>query len=224
MKFSIWLLAVVLGVTAYGTPYNVQRRDMKLASQALLESQTITAPIAASAGTDRIKAAYAGNTAAALVTLTSFAAQPDVPRNIVIDPGGSTGAIDDNCVITVTGTDYWNNSISETFNFDDDHTAAVTGSKAFKTVTAIAFPDNCEGDAFGATWDVGVGDKLGLKRCMASAGDFAWVSVGGAYEGTRPTVAASASVVSSNTIDTSTAYDGSKDVKAYFVQNFACGN
>jgi hypothetical protein len=201
---------------AYVVPTN---RDLKPASQVMLEKQDFGTPVAASA--TRLSSGVAGPTSAAAATISSFTLQPDVPRNIVITPGGTTGDVE-SCVITVTGTNYFGATITETFTFAADASTAQTGSKAFKTVSSVAFPASCESGGFAATWSVGVGEKIGLKRCMANAGDWVWSEVAGAYEATRATIAASASAVESNTADFNGTMNGSNRFLGFFVQNFAC--
>lgn len=203
-------------VNAYVVP---TYRDLKPASQVMLERQDFGTPVVAS--TTRLTNGGAGPTSAAAATITSFTLQPDVPRNIVITPGGTTGDIE-TCNISVNGTNYFGRNISETFAFSADASSAVTGAKAFKTVSSVAFPANCESGGFAATWSIGVGEKLGLKRCMAIAGDWAWSSVGGVYETTRATIVADADEVEKNTADFNGTMDGSARFLGTFVQNFAC--
>jgi len=194
-------------------------RDLKPASQVMLERQTISD--ADLADDDGILNDNAGGSSAAAASVTSFLAQPDVPRNITITPGGTTTDVE-SCDIVVSGTNIKNASISETISFAANASTKVAGLKAFKTVTSIAFPANCESGGFAATWDVGWGDVLGLKNCMDSAGDVAWAVFNDAYESTRPTCVADADEVEKNTCDINGTLDGAKDIKIMFVQNFRC--
>lgn len=218
MKFFTFILTFMFTMiaAAYVVPV---RTDIKPASQVMLEKQDFGTPIAALA--TRIVTGTAGATSAALVTLTSFTAQPDVPRNITITPTGTTTDVE-SCVIVVSGTNYHNRAISESFTFAVDASTAQTGNKAFKTITSVVFPANCESGTFAATWNIGVGEKIGLKRCMPDAGSWFQSSVAGAYESTRATVVASASAVESNTADFNGTMNGSNSFIGYFVQNFAC--
>lgn len=194
-------------------------RDLKPATQAMLEKQNFGAPIAAIA--TRVLNANAGNTSTSAVTVSTFAAQPDVARNLVITPGGTTADVAA-CTITVNGTNYFNKVISETFTFTNDQSTAVVGNKAFKSVTSVVFPANCEDGTFAATWSVGVGEKIGLKSCMDNAGDWFQSLVAGAFEATRATVAVSATDISLNTADFAGTMNGSNAFIGYFVQNFRC--
>lgn len=216
-NFLTAIFAFLLSATAHSAirPFY---QDVKLPNQRVLEYQLVTDP--AAAGTTNILSAHAGATSTAAVTVSTFVAQPDVPRNLVITPGvvnADVGA----CTITVNGTNYVGQTISETFAFLADATAATTGAKAFKTVTSVVFPLNCETTPFGATWNIGWGEKIGLKRCMDAAGHYAFSTVAGVYETTRGTIVADADEVEKNTIDFNGTMDGSADFEVFFIQNFA---
>lgn len=194
-------------------------RDLKPATQVMLEHDAITDPIVTT--TNYILTTNDGPSSAAVKTITSFSHQPDVARNLTITPTGTTGDVE-SCVVTVSGTNIKGSSISEDFTFAADASSAQTGSKAFKTITSISWAASCESGGFAATWIVGVGEKLGLKHCLAQAGDWAWSVVAGSYESTRATVAVNASAVESNTADFNGTMNGSNDFDAYYIQNFRC--
>jgi hypothetical protein len=218
MKFLTLLFTTLFALSAFA--YVVPTyRDLKPASQVMLENQDFGTPVVTT--TNYVKTTYAGPTSAAQVVLTSFTAQPDVPRNLTITPTGTTGDVE-SCVITVAGTNYFGRAISETFTFAADASTAQVGSKAFKTVTSVTWPANCESGGFAATWIIGVGEKIGLKNCMNYAGDWVYSMVGGVYESTRATVVADADEVEKNTADFNGTMDGSARFIGRFVQNFAC--
>ena len=114
--FFLVLIVMALGLPAHASPVRRLFQDVKLPNQAVLEKQTISNP--AVAGTADILSAFAGNTAAAAVTRTTFVAQPDVPRNLVITPATSTVDVGGGTIV-VTGTDFFNNTITENFFFTD---------------------------------------------------------------------------------------------------------
>jgi hypothetical protein len=211
-------LALALAAPSFGGvkrfPY-----DLKLATQAMLEHQLISNP--AAGDTNGVLLNNAGPTSAAAASVTSFAAQPDVPRNVLITPTGVTADVE-SCTITVTGTNIFGASITETFAFSANASSATTGAKAFKTITSVAWPADCESGGFGAIWSIGYGEKLGLHRCLDAAGNWAWSTVSGVYESTRATVAADADEVEKNTADFNGTMDGSADFDGYFVQNYRC--
>lgn len=218
---ALCLLIMSLSGIAQAAPVRRLYQDVKLPTQSVLERQTVVAPLL-STGT-RILSANAGPTSAAAATVTSFAAQPDVARNLVITAGTSAGSLN-TCAVTVTGTNILGASINEVFNFVASTLSTQTGSKAFKTVTSVAWAAACEvagAGSYSTTWNVGTGSKLGLRHCMAKAGDFFHAEFNGIKEVTAPTIAASASAVGSNTATLNSALDGS-DVILYYVQNFAC--
>lgn len=219
LKLVLALGALTFALTAEAVPVRPMYRDLRLATQQLIEKQTIVDP--AAAGTNQVLNAVDGPDSDDAVSITTFAAQPDVPRNLVITPGGTTGDVEA-CEITVSGTNIFNKPISEVFAFSANASVATTGNKAFKTVASVAFPASCESGDFAATWSIGLGEKLGMQRCMAAPGHVVFTTVAGAYETTRATVAANASAVESNTVDFNGTMNGSNDFEIFYFQNFRC--
>lgn len=193
-------------------------QDIKLPTQQMVEKQTVTAPSAAS--TTNVVSGNAGPTSAAAVTLTSGITNPDVPRNIVITPGGTTADVR-GCLITVVGTDFFDASLTETFWFTNAQTAAVTGVLAFKTVTSVAWAAGCEGGSFAATWSIGAGSKLGLKRCINGSVDYIQGGLANVFESTRATVVKTGTSIAGNTAQLNSSLNGS-DVQLFFMQNYTC--
>ena len=217
------LVAIALMATTNTAFAAVERksRDLKLPSQQMVEKQSITNP--AAAGTADVLSANAGNTSAAAATVTTFLAQPDVPRNLVITPGGSTGDVAA-CNVVVTGTNIKGRVITETFAFAENASSATTGTKAFKTITSVAFPAACEDSPFLASWSVGYGEKLGVKQCMSAPGHIFFSTLdsgsGFAKEGTAPTMVSDADEVEKNTADFNGTMNGSNDFELFFMQNY----
>jgi hypothetical protein len=201
--------------TASAINLSVSRRDMKLATQQLIEKQTISDPVVAD---DNRILDDQTTSDSAITTATTFLAQPDVARALSITPGSTTADVPAGD-ITVTGTDILGASLTETFTLIANQSTVSSGTKAFKTVTSIAFPIQ---DGAGATYDVGVLDVLGLKRCMAQAGHVLFTTLDGAYETTRPTVTADVDEVEKNTVNINGTLTGAKDVEVFFLQNFRC--
>ena len=168
----------------------------------------ITAAQAAASDADGILNDQA-TSASVVTTVTTFLAQPPYPRNLTITPGGTTADVPAGNV-TVTGTNYANEVISEDFAFLANATAATVGAKAFKTVTSIVFPIQ---DGAAATYDVGFGEKLGLPFKSAYNAVLG-ATFDGVRETTFPTVTLSASALESNTIDLNSSLDG-KAVKVF---------
>lgn len=190
-------------------------RDLKPATQAMLEYQRIATPVVAN--TTRLKSLTASSSSVT-TTISTFSAQPDVPRNITITTGGTTN----DCKaanVTVSGKNFYNANITEAIAITDNQAGTSSGLKAFKSVSSVSIPAQ---DGSGCTYAVGVGDVLGLKSCMKQAGDVAWAVYDGAYETTRPTCVADADEVEKNTCDVNGTLNGSKNIDIYYVQNFAC--
>jgi len=175
----------------------------------LIKRQTWSAPDAAAA--DAIHAAITGSAAAA-TTVTTAITNPDVPRAVSITPGGTTADVAAGDYV-ITGTDIDDKVITDTIAIAANASSIQSGSKAFKTVTSILIPKQ---DGAAATFTIGTLDKLGLREKIQED-SVPSTLVDGTVETTRPTVAASSTVLSSNTIDPNTALDGSKDVVCYYI-------
>lgn len=83
----------------------------------------------------------------------------DVPRNVVADSGGA-----DTAVITVTGKDEYGVTMSEAITLNG--ITAVSGKKAFKTITAVSSSATISNGFF-----LGPGDVLGLPVFLPSVGN-----------------------------------------------------
>jgi hypothetical protein len=165
----------------------------------VLYVQTWSTPAAASAAL-----LLSAQSIAAGGTVTSFLAQPDVPRNLqVVASGAATGNV------VVTGTNIRGAVITETLALNG--ATPVLGAKAFASVTSVVLPT-----VSATTINLGTGVKLGLERMLAADLVVA-TSVNGAYEATRPTVVTSTSAIESNTIVTNTAPNGSKAIICAYV-------
>ena len=149
-----------------------------------------------------VHAAVTGSATVTVTTTTGFT-QPSCPRNLKITPGGTTADVKEGS-ITVYGTNYADEAISEAFAFAANATAATVGAKAFKTVTSMVIPAQ---DAGAATFALATGSKLGLPLKLANncASDALF---GTAKDSALPTMAFSSSALESNTATFATALDG----------------
>jgi hypothetical protein len=131
--------------------------------------------------------------------VTSFVAQPDVPRNLTVK--GNDGNVTGDVIIT--GTNIAGGPISETIALNGS--TAVVGSKAFKTVTSITLPpyDTANTERI----RVGTGAKLGLPHALSRNTVLA-AYLANVREATAPTVAVSAAVIESNTATLNSALAG----------------
>lgn len=146
-----------------------------------------------------------------LQTITTGITSPPVPRNITATPGGTTANVTAVQVI-VTGTDIFGHPLTETLPaFTAGAATAVTGSKAFATVTSIAIPAN--GSA--VTTSIGVGSKLGLPF-VATRDGILNAYLNGVREATRPTVAFHATDPSQNLLTLNSALNGSAVICDYY--------
>lgn len=217
MKHLLLILILLFSISGFSKTYDRNfGRDLKLPTQKMLEYNRVAVPAALS--TTLILATEAGDTTGATKTVTTFVAQQDVARALIVTPQGTTADVKEGNVV-ITGTNIKGESISENFAFLDNASGATTGAKAFLTVTSIVFP--IEDAPFGATWDVGTTDKLGLNKCVAQAGDVAWTVFGGTLEATNATCVIDVDDMEGNTCDPSSACNGS-NVDFYFIQNYRC--
>lgn len=121
---------------------------------------TLAAPAAKS--TTAVHANVFGD-AAGPVSVTTAITNPAVPRNLT----ATFGATFDGGDVTVSGTDQFGNAITETFAVATGTT--VVGSKAFATVTSIAYAGGGVGTHSTNVVSIGTGDKLGLSTKAANA-------------------------------------------------------
>jgi hypothetical protein len=179
------------------------------AKQGYVHRQLIPIPVVADP--DRVLNDQASS-ATLVTTVTSFLAQPDVPRNLTITPGGTTASVKAASIV-ITGKNIRDEVITESILMTENGTDLVAGVKAFKEITSIAIPAQ---DGSGATFDIGVGDVLGLDRCL-DGNEVLLATLNGVYETTRPTVVADADEVEKNTIDINGTLDGAKNVVAVYM-------
>lgn len=125
------------------------------------------------------------------ITITTAITNPAVPRNVTATPSGTTANVTAvQCI--VTGTNYLDQVITETLPaFSAGAATAVTGVKAFKTVTSISQP------ACGASVSIsyGTGAKLGMHQVIPKNTVIAaYLGTAQVRESTAPTVVFGATV------------------------------
>jgi hypothetical protein len=194
------------------TPYNC-RRGQRLttdakgisADYAFLAHFQVAAVDAIAPSTAAVLATTGLN--AIVQTIAANITSPATPRNVSIT--GSAAGIAGN--VTITGTNYSGDTITETIALSG--TSTVAGSKAFASITSIALPvkTNSSGD----TVSVGIGSALGLPYKMVHNTVLA-AYLDNTKESTAPAIAASASATESNTITLATALSG-KVVDVYLI-------
>jgi hypothetical protein len=219
MKLLSLVLVILFAIGVEAAPVQRLFQDVKLPTQKVIEHQSWAAP--AAGNTTLLVTANAGPISAAAVVLSTFSAQPDFARNLTVIADGTVSNDLNACVVTVSGLNINGHAITETFSFSLHTLATVTGNKAFKTVSSISWPASCEGGGFSVKWWLGSGVKMGLKRCMANAGDVIKDLLDGA-SATVGTYAVSASAVESNTNTLNTTPNASHNYDSYFMQNYQC--
>ena len=215
---NLFLIAMLLLATTADAATKRLFQDIKLPTQQMIERQAFDNVLV-----ENSTAAVSDNaavTGAAAASITSFIAQPDLPRNVTITPSNTASV--EACTVTVTGKNIHGSTITEDFTIANDQSTATTGSKAFKTLTSVAFPAACEASPYGAVWDVGYGTKIGLKSCLDVAGNIIKATANGTTEGTAPTMGVNATAVESNTAIFNTAPNGTNDYQLFYMQNFRC--
>lgn len=134
-----------------------------------------------------------------------FRAQPDVPRNIVASMNTSTSGS-----LKLTGTDINDAAITENLTWSAE-SGAKASTKAFKTVTRV--DGTCTTNT--AQFTMGTGDLLGMRTTLAT-NTVIFCALDGTREATAPSVTVSSTVLSLNTIDTSSAPAG-KVTKIWYI-------
>ena len=138
---------------------------------------------------------------------------PDVGARNVTVTQTAVDAEDTNGTIVVVGKDLAGNTITETLTPDAGKT--VAGTKAFAEITSIT----------GAGWvtgggadkiTVGFGALIGLPDKLSDTAQVLAASLNNVKEANAPTVTVSASALELNTVDLSSALNGSP-VKIYYV-------
>lgn len=141
-------------------------------------------------------------------------ADPDVPRNILVTAAAGDTA-DTMGTITVTGTDYDGNVISEVIT--PSTSAPVAGKKAFKTVTSVVGAGwaKDEAEKTNDTIKVGYGNEIGLPFALVNTTDIMLGILGTTITACNPTVTTPASL-SGTTIDMSAGtYNGTKEALVF---------
>ena len=211
------MLLVFAFVNLANAAYQRFPLKVKAPGQYILEKQTITAPsIAANV---KILNDSQGASSTAAASVTTFDQQPDVPRILSVTAVQSYGDVKAGSVV-ITGTNIKGQTITDTLVFTENLSTAVTGTKAFKTVTSISFPG--EDSPFAAIWDVDGTDALGMDACFEHESDVAWASLDGTLETTRATITVDADEVEKNVININGTLNGVKNVEVYELHNGAC--
>ncbi len=215
MKTLLLMFVLTTSIIAADAGWLRAPVNYRYPAQEVFDRTTIV-PGASSASS--VLSAHAGATSATPVTVTSFVANPDYPRNLIVTPGGSTGDVKAGDVVN-TGKTNAGATISETFTFLDNASTGIVGTKAFATITSILFP--AEDAPYAATWSVGRGDKIGLTHCLDGAGWFDRGLVDNVAL-TGYTLATDATHIEANTLLPDPVANGTRQFNFLYIQNFRC--
>ncbi len=143
-------------------------------------------------------------------TVTTGLTDPDVPRVLTVTPTGTTADVSPSTV-RITGTNVEGKVIVDNFTFTANQATAVTGTKAFRTVTSIEVEAQ---DGTGVTYTIGTGNALGVNHRLFNQNTTAKVYSGTTVYSTltlqaQPTVVADEVDVELNTVTPATTPDGS---------------
>lgn len=139
--------------------------------------------------------------------VTTFAGQPDVPRNLTVK--GNDANVTGN--VTVTGLNARGQAISETIALNAAN--VVAGSKAFLEVTSISLPKYAVANT--ERIRVGLGAKLGLPAALDRNTVLA-AFLAGVREATAPAVTVDADEVEKNTVTLNSALNGSAVIVDFY--------
>lgn len=112
----------------------------------------------ADADSDAILAAQALSSSST-TAVTTFTASPDVPRQILFTPGGTTANIGAGNIVVV-GLDGLNRAKTENVAISAAQSSAVATTGHFYRITSITFP---QASGSGATFDIGTNSNVGLR-------------------------------------------------------------
>lgn len=134
-------------------------------------------------------AVLAATASAAASTVTTGITQPDVPRCLIATPGGTAANVLAVSVI-INGKDINGTVISETLPaFTAGVLTAVTGVKAFKSVTSVVLP------IVGAATTVAIGTSAAIGMPVPLSRNRIFNAyLGGVKEATAPTLVTNANV------------------------------
>ena len=141
---------------------------------------------------------------------STFDGELDVPRQVsVIATTGTNGDIGAGDTVTVYGTNYAGEPISEVLTFEAAQATAEVTAQAFKTVTGAVIGES----AAGVKFDIGWTDVLGLPFKLAATEKMALEYGAGVLQTTAGTFTVDASVLGKNTYKPNTSLNETNTVQ-----------
>lgn len=163
-------------------------------------------------GTEDVLAAWTDKGVNSVIK-TATITNPDAARNVTSTAGGTAADVAAISPIVV-GKNASQVVISETLPaFTVNTTGAVTGNKAFSSISYIDLPAH---DGTGATTAFGTGSKLGIGASL-SRDTILNAYLAGVREGTRPTVAFDSDEPEKNTVILNSALNGTAVIVDYYL-------
>ncbi|HQC53243.1 MAG TPA: hypothetical protein PLE92_08940 [Lentisphaeria bacterium] len=141
--------------------------------------------------------------------VTTFDGELDVPRQVAVIASAGAASIKKDDTVTIYGTNYAGEPISEVLKFAAEQTTAKVTAQAFKTVTKVIIGASTVGVKFNVGWT----DVLGLPFKLAATEKMALEYGAGVLQTTAGTFAVDASVLGKNTYDPNTSLNGSNTVQ-----------
>ena len=141
--------------------------------------------------------------------VTAFNGELDVPRQVAVIASEGAASIKKDDTVTIYGTNYAGEPISEVLKFAAEQATAVVTAQAFKTVTKVIIGASTVGVKFNVGWT----DVLGLPFKLAATEKMALEYGAGVLQTTAGTFTVDASVLGKNTYDPQTSLNGSNTVQ-----------
>ncbi len=140
---------------------------------------------------------------------TAFDGELDVPRQVAVIASEGAASIAEDDTVTIYGTNYADEPISEVLTFAAAQDAAEVTTQAFKTVTKVIIGESAVGVKFNVGWT----DVLGLPFKLAATEKMALEYGAGVLKTAAGTFTVDASVLSKNTYAPNTTLNASNTVQ-----------
>ena len=141
--------------------------------------------------------------------MTTFDGELDVPRQVAVIASAGAASIKKDDTVTIYGTNYAGEPISEVLKFAAEQATAKVTAQAFKTVTKVIIGESTVGVKFNVGWT----DVLGLPFKLAATEKMALEYGAGVLQTTAGTFTVDAEVLGKNTYDPNTELNATNTVQ-----------
>ena len=141
--------------------------------------------------------------------VTAFDGELDVPRQVAVIASAGAASIKKDDTVTIYGTNYAGEPISEVLKFAAEQATAKVTAQAFKTVTKVIIGESTVGVKFNVGWT----DVLGLPFKLAATEKMALEYGAGVLQTTAGTFTVDAEVLGKNTYDPNTELNATNTVQ-----------